>query len=173
MHHIRLDSAGKIMPSHARFRLISHALLASASVVSCSGAHVDTLNSSAAPGSDVGNTVLALDRSWGQAYVTGDIEFVDRILSPDWHSWTDHEGSDKAAELAEFRSGHSKSLENIIDNARVRVYGDAAVVEARERVRFRDAAGEHWLTWHITDVFIRRSAGWQVVASHQSTIPNP
>ena len=62
---------------------------------------------------------------------------------------------------------------NIIDNARVRVYGDAAVVEARERVRFQDAGGEHWLTWHFTDVFVRRSAGWQVVASDQSTIPNP
>ena len=99
------------MSSHARVRLISHALLASAWVASCSGAHVDSPNSSTASGSEVGNTVLALDRSWGQAYVTGDVEFVDRILSPDWRSWTDHEGSDKAAELAEFRSGRSKALD--------------------------------------------------------------
>lgn len=118
-------------------------------------------------------TVLELDRAWGQAYVRGDIDYVDRILSPDWRGWTDHKGSDKATELAEFRAGHSKSLENIIDNTRVRVYGDAAVVEGRERVRYRDGSGEHWLTWHIADVFIRRGDSWQVVASHQSTIPNP
>jgi hypothetical protein len=149
------------------------AFLTFASAVSCCGALTQAPNSSATSNSEATSTVLALDRAWGQAYVTGDIEFVDRILAPDWRSWTDHEGSDKAAELAEFRAGRSKSLENIIDNARVRVYGDAAVVEARERVRFRDAEGEHWLTWHITDVFIRRGAGWQVVASHQSTIPNP
>ena len=118
-------------------------------------------------------TVLELDREWGQAYVKGDVDFVDRILAPDWRGWTDHEGSDKASELAELRAGRSTSLDNIIDNARVRVYGDAAVVEARERVRYRDGAGEHWLTWHITDVFVRRGDQWQVVTSHHTTLPNP
>lgn len=118
-------------------------------------------------------TALELDRAWGQAYVKGDIEFVERILAPDWRGWTDHEGSDRASELAEFRSGRSKSLENIIDNARVRAYGDVVVVEARERVRYRDETGEHWLTWHITDVFARNGTQWQVVTSHQSTLPNP
>ena len=121
---------------------------------------------------DVAATVLKLDREWGQAYVKGDIDFVDRILAPDWRGWTDHEGSDKASELEEFRAGHSKSLENVIDSARVRVYGDTAVVEARERVRYRDNSGEHWLTWHITDVFVRRGERWQVVTSHGSTLPN-
>jgi hypothetical protein len=117
--------------------------------------------------------VLKLDREWGQAYVKGDIEFVDRILAPDWRGWTDHEGSDKASELAEFRAGHSKAQENLIDDARVRVYEDTAVVEARERVRYRDETGEHWLTWHITDVFVREGEQWQVVTSHGSTLPNP
>jgi ketosteroid isomerase-like protein len=118
-------------------------------------------------------TVLALERAWGQAYVTGDIAFVDKMLAPDWRGWTDTEESDKPHELAEFRAGHSKSLENIIDKARVRVYGDVAVVEARERVRYRDGSGEHWLTWHITDVLVHTGTQWQVVTSHQSTLPNP
>ena len=118
-------------------------------------------------------TVLALDREWGQAYVNNDIGFVDRILAPDWRGWTDRASSDKASELKDFRAGRNGSLENIIDNADVRVYGDTAVVEARERVRYRDAGGEHWLTWHITDVFVRKVGQWQVVTSHQSTLPNP
>jgi hypothetical protein len=33
--------------------------------------------------------------------------------------------------LAEFKPEVSQSLENVIDDARVRVYGDAAVVQAR------------------------------------------
>jgi Domain of unknown function (DUF4440) len=118
-------------------------------------------------------TILDLEHAWGQAYVKGDREFVERILAPEWHGWTDQEGSDKAAAMAEFKPGVSQSLENIIDDARVRVYGDAAVVQARERVRFRDESGEHWLTWHITDVYVRRANRWQVVASHTSTLPNP
>ena len=117
--------------------------------------------------------VLELDRAWGQAYVKGDIDVIDRTLAPDWRGWLDIEGSDKSTELAEFKAGKNRSLENIIDNARVRVYGNTAVVEARERVRFRDEKGEHWLTWHITDVFVEQGGRWQVVASHGSTIPNP
>ena len=117
--------------------------------------------------------VLELDRAWGQAYVKGDIDVIDRTLAPDWRGWLDTEGSDKATELAEFKAGKNRSLENIIDNARVRVYGNTAVVEARERVRFRDEKGEHWLTWHITDVFVEQGGQWQVVTSHGSTIPNP
>ena len=110
--------------------------------------------------------VLELDRAWGQAYVEGDIAVIDRTLAPDWRGWLDTEGSDKATELAEFKAGKNRSLENIIDNARVRVYGNTAVVEARERVRFRDNTGEHWLTWHITDVFVE--AGWTMASGHFS-----
>jgi ketosteroid isomerase-like protein len=117
--------------------------------------------------------VLELDRAWGQAYVKGDIAVIDRTIAPDWRGWLDTEGSDKATELADFKAGKNRSLENIIDNTHVRVYGGTAVVEARERVRFRDETGEHWLTWHITDVFVKLGGQWLVVASHGSTIPNP
>ena len=130
------------------------------------------LQSTPAPNS-VEVQVLELDRAWGQAYVKGDIDVIDRTLAPDWRGWLDTEGSDKATELAEFKAGKNRSLENIIDNARVRVYGNTAVVEARERIRFRDEKGEHWLTWHITDVFVKEGGQWQVVASHGYTIPKP
>jgi ketosteroid isomerase-like protein len=161
------------MASIPKLSRIFCASLTTVFFASCGDPHMKGHNVRTVSSSEAETTVLELDRAWGHAYVIGDINFVDRILSPDWRSWTDQSGSDKAAELAEFRAGHSKSLENIIDNARVRVYGDTAVVEARERVRFQDTGGEHWLTWHITDVFIRRHDSWQVVASHQSTIPNP
>jgi hypothetical protein len=46
-------------------------------------------------------TILDLEHTWGQAYVKGDRDFVDRILAPEWHGWTDLEGSDKAAAMAE------------------------------------------------------------------------
>jgi len=155
-------------------RSVAYGLLVAISTGACSGFGASASTPGGGHGDhDAATTVLELDREWGQAYVKGDIDFVDRILAPDWHGWTDHEGSDKASEIAEFRAGHSRSLENIIDNARVRIYWDAAVVEARERVRFRDESGEHWLTWHITDVFIRNGTQWQVVTSHQSTLPNP
>lgn len=162
------------MGSRSYWRVSPCGFIVMASMVSCSGSSFVAPNQRVGPPTQVSEaTILELDRAWGQAYVTGDVNFVDRILAPDWRSWTDLEGSNKESELADFRAGRSKSLENIIDDARVRVYGSAAVVEARERVRYRDEAGEHWLTWHITDVFILHGTQWQVVTSHQSTIPNP
>jgi hypothetical protein len=160
------------MPPSRGLSRISCTMIVAVLVAACNGHTIESHTAFAVSNSEVENEVLALDRAWGQAYVTGNIEFVDQLLSSDWRSWTDHDGSDKAVELAEFRAGHSRSLENIIDNARVRVYDNAAVVEARERVRFKDSSGEHWLTWHITDVFIRSGGSWHVVASHQSTLPN-
>ncbi len=76
------------------------------------------LSSTAAP-LNVEAEVLELDRAWGQAYVKGDIDVIDRTLAPDWRGWLDTEGSDKATELAEFKAGKNRSLENIFDNARV------------------------------------------------------
>jgi hypothetical protein len=92
--------------------------------------------------------ILEIDRAWGQAYVKGEIDVIDRIPAPDWREWLDTSGYDKDTELAEFTVGKNRSLENIIDNARVRVYDNSAVVEARGRVRFRDETGEHCVTWH-------------------------
>jgi len=102
-------------------------------------------------------TLLRLERAWGQAYVRGQIEVMDHLLAPEWTGWHDTTGTDRAKELAEFRAGKNRSLENIIDNARVLVYGDTAIVEARERIRSRDEKGEHWTTQHIPDVFVKHN----------------
>lgn len=123
--------------------------------------------------SDAAATVLALDRAWGQAYVTDDVAFVEQLLAPDWQGWLDGELADRATELSELRAGHRHADWNAIDEPRVRVYGDTAVVEARERVRYRDADGDHDASWRITDVFVRRRGAWQVVATHESSIPAP
>ena len=117
--------------------------------------------------------VLALDRAWGQAYVSGDVAFVERLLAPDWQGWLDGEVTDRATEIAELRAGHRHSDWNSIDEPRVRVYGETAVLEARERVRYLDEDGERSVAWRITDVFVRRHGVWQVVATHESSIPAP
>ena len=117
-------------------------------------------------------TVLALDRKWGQAYITGDVDFVDSLLATDWQGQFDGKINTRANELAELRAGRSQSAENTIDDARVRVYGDTAIVVAHEQVKYRDEGGEHTLNWRITDVFVREHSRWLVVVSHGSTMSN-
>lgn len=127
---------------------------------------------SAAP-AGLQDSLLALDRRWGQAYVHPDSAFVSGFVADDWHGWFDDHADNKASVLAAVGSSTPHSLEDIVDQATVRIFGQMAVIEARERNRVADAHGDHWVTRHITDVFIHRPDGWVVVASHDSRIPNP
>jgi ketosteroid isomerase-like protein len=122
----------------------------------------------------VADSLLALDRRWGQAYVTGDSAFVAGFLAEDWIGWFDDGQETKGSALAQLRTGAPRLLEDIVDQATVRVFGTMAIVQARERNRVADSTGaRHWETRHITDVFIVRKGRWMVVASHDSRIPNP
>ena len=131
---------------------------------------------SAAPSgapAELRDSLLALDRRWGQAYVHPDSAFVSGFVADDWHGWFDDHADNKASVLAAVGSSTPHILEDIVDHAMVRIFGQMAVIQARERNRVADAHGSHWVTRHITDVFIHRPEGWVVVASHDSRIPNP
>jgi hypothetical protein len=119
------------------------------------------------------DSLLALDRRWGQAYVRTDSAFVSGFVADDWHGWFDDHAENKASVLAAVGSSTPHILEDIVDQPTVRIFGQMAVIQARERNRVPDAHGDHWVTRHITDVFIHRRNGWVVVASHDSRIPNP
>ena len=119
------------------------------------------------------DSLLELDRRWGQAYVHGDSAFIASLIAVDYVGWFDEQAATRAFALAEVRTGAPRLLEDIVDQATVRVFGAMAVIQARERAKVPDAKGGHWETRHITDVFIQRSGRWVVVASHDSRIPNP
>jgi ketosteroid isomerase-like protein len=118
------------------------------------------------------DSLLALDRRWGQAYVRADTAFVADFVADDWVGWFDDRADNKASVMKAV-SGPPHTLEDIVDHATVRIFGQTAVIQARERNRIPDARGAHWVTRHITDVFVHRPRGWVVVASHDSRIPNP
>ena len=153
-------------------RQVLRILLVVAFLASCSDPRSASKNSGSPTAHEVADIVLELDRRWGQAYIKNDFDFVDHLLAPDWQGWLDGKAETKAESMAEFRAGHSSSLENTIDDAHVRVYGGTAIVEARERIKYRDDAGEHTITWRIMDVFVHQCSQWRVVATYESTIPN-
>ena len=119
------------------------------------------------------DSLLALDRRWGQAYVHRNTAFVAAFVADDWRGWFDDHADNKASALASAGSSSPPILEDIVDHAIVRIFGQMAVIQARERNRVPDANGGHWVTRHITDVIVHRPEGWVVVASHDSRIPNP
>ncbi len=57
-----------------------------------------------------------------------------------------------------------------IDDVRVRLYGSTAVVTGRTTASGRVKGAQVSTRLRFTDVFIKASTGWKVVASHASEI---
>jgi len=155
-------------------RTMKCALVAGMLILGAAGAPAAGQAPPLAQARTLGDSLLALDRQWGQSYVTGDSVFVAGLLADDWIGWFDDAQQDKAAALGDLRTGAPRLLDDILDEATVRVFGTTAVIQARERNRVADGTPTgHWETRHITDVFVLRHGRWVIVASHDSRIPNP
>jgi ketosteroid isomerase-like protein len=100
-----------------------------------------------------------------------DLAFLDRILADDFMT-TSSGGTvfTKAQLIANLKSGGYVFISAMLDDIKVRIYGDVAVVTGRNTVKGtlkgKDFSGqERW-----TDTFIKRDGRWQAVATHNSTI---
>jgi Domain of unknown function (DUF4440) len=111
-----------------------------------------------------------IQQDLAQAWVSGDRTTIERIISPEWRSTgPDGRSSDRAAvigDVFERRVHRIRRLE--IDDVRVQVFGDAAVVTGRTH-GIGDFAGTPYdVVIRFTDTFVRRASQWQAVASHSS-----
>lgn len=76
----------------------------------------------------------------------------------------------KAQVVANLKSGDLKFESSKVEDMKVRVYGDAAVVTSattdKGRYKGADVSGRY--RW--TDVFVRRGGRWQLVAAHGTRV---
>ena len=72
--------------------------------------------------------------------------------------------------LAQMKSGEIKYQKSKVDDMKVAVYGDAAVVTGRWTGRFVEKGKTVDSTERFTDTFVRQNGEWRCVASHGSTI---
>jgi len=115
--------------------------------------------------------LLKLEQDWTNALVKADVAFLDRIRAEDY-TWTDAQGVvwNKAQSDAALTSGEDVISSMVVDDMKVRVYGDAAVVTGRntmkETLKGKDISGQE----RFTDTWIKKAGRWQCVASHGSKI---
>ncbi len=124
--------------------------------------------------SDPVASLTELEHTLASAWVKGDRPFIEALLAPDW-TVTDPTGKvlTRQQVLDEaFVTGDRKIATMAVDDLRVRLLGDAAVVTGRTRASgtYRGNTGSAVL--RFTDVFVRIGTRWQVVASH-GTIVTP
>ena len=113
----------------------------------------------------------ALEEKWDTANLKGDTAtlsaiFVDTFIS------TSNEGKarTKAEILAQLKSGEVKYETSKVDDMKVFVYGDAAVVNGRWKAKFVEKGKLVDDSERFTDTYIRQNGQWRCVASHSSTI---
>ena len=122
----------------------------------------------------VEDTLIQIEHEWGNALLKADVAALSRCLGDDWViTYSDGTLVTKPMALADLKEGALRIESFRLDDVKVRVYGDTAVVTGliTEKSKFRDknTSGVR----RFTDVFVRRDGRWQAVASHESNVSAP
>jgi len=130
-----------------------------------------TENKNVAQNSSFEQEIIKLERERLDAYARADREAFNRIVADDF-TMTHSDGGvfDKAQERDVLRpSTASRPLPAlIIEDIRVRAYGDAAVITGR-LVEQGERVGR--VSLHFTNTYVRRQGRWQIVAGQLTRLP--
>jgi ketosteroid isomerase-like protein len=116
--------------------------------------------------------LIQIEGELAVAWPKGDRETIDRILAPDW-SVINALGQVQTKEQVmreAFQSGTLKVRSARIDEIKVRLFGNTAVVTGHSVSEGSYAGKPFGANLRFTDVFVKRKQGWQAVASHASAI---
>lgn len=149
--------------------IVGYCILLAATIMSVEGIAMSITGD--ASQSDAEVELLALERQFEQAVIKGDLEALERLVSDDWII-IGPEGKviPKAAFVAVIKSGALTHSAMELDDTRVRVYGDAAVVTGRA-ITTGAFQGQGFTTRErSTDVFVRQQGQWRCVLTQLTAI---
>ena len=111
-----------------------------------------------------------IQQTLAKAWVAGDRSTIERMIAPEWRSTgPDGRGTDRASVLAEVFEKRVHTIRRLeIDDVRVHVFGDTAVVTGRTHGVGEFGGAPYDVVIRFTDTFVRRKGQWQAVASHSS-----
>lgn len=126
--------------------------------------------------SSVEAELMQLERDIGQANINRDKTFFERIEADEF-IYTDSGGgiTTKAQDVASLDKpiGEFKLVSYEVDEMKVKVYGDTAVVWGRVTTTLKGKDREVVNKSRFTDTFVKREGRWQLVAGHSSRIREP
>ena len=117
--------------------------------------------------------LVEMQQELARAWVAGDRVFIERVIAQDW-TGTGPTGvvTTRAQLLAPTFEQRIQRIDRVeIDNVQVRVFGDSAVVTGRTHSVGSINGVAYDVRLRFTDIFVKRSGQWQVVASHGSLLP--
>lgn len=108
--------------------------------------------------------VRQLNDDWVKAMMRADAATLDRIMSDDFFFTYPLEGDDKDQFIADVTSGNLKIEHISREQVSVRVFGQTAVLTARDSAKWlyngRELAGQY----KIMSIFVERNGRWQLCA---------
>ena len=120
--------------------------------------------------------LMQIERDIGQANIRRDKAYFERIEADEF-IFTDSGGglTTKAEDVASLDKpvGDVKLVSYEVDDMKVRLYDDTAVVTGRTTTVSRAKDREFMSKSRFTDVFVKRNGKWQLVAGHSSRIREP
>jgi ketosteroid isomerase-like protein len=117
--------------------------------------------------------LIKLENEWMEAAFKHDIasiEKLSRMMADEFIMTYDGSNFTKAQILEFVKSREEELLSFVMDERKVRVYGDVAVVMCRNTYKMRSAGKETTDQVRFTDTWIKREGRWQCVAAHNSTV---
>jgi|SRR6185312_3581169 len=116
-------------------------------------------------------TLIALERMWGQAQLTRDSAALERLVSPGFVN-TEWDGTvdDRAKFLSDIRDPLYKPASMSLRDISIKLYGNTAIVVGvyHAEGQYRDRPYDH--VGRFTDTWILVDGRWQCVASHASLL---
>lgn len=115
--------------------------------------------------------LLAMEKTWTDALEKKDLNAVGLILA-DEYMIIDDEGlvRDKTATLSRLKSSDNSISTAVVDELKVRIYGNVAVVTGRQTEKSTEKGKNTSGSYRYTDVWVNRGKGWQVVNTHESKV---
>jgi ketosteroid isomerase-like protein len=115
--------------------------------------------------------LLIMEHLWNEAQVNRDARVLDAMIGSQFTN-TEYDGevSDKAKFLADIKDPQFKPTSLTIQDVKVNMYADAAVVVGIYRTKgmYENKPYEH--VGRFTDTWIYTEGRWQCVASHTSLL---
>jgi ketosteroid isomerase-like protein len=119
-------------------------------------------------------TLIRLECDIADAQVKHDLPLLEQVIADEFVvTVSDGRMLTKADALGVFESGELEILSAVLTDMKVRVYGETAVATYISHLHVRVHGRETSASERDTDVFVRRSGEWRLVASHGTTIRQP
>jgi ketosteroid isomerase-like protein len=113
----------------------------------------------------------AIEEQWEAASLKADVATLGSLLAETFISISaDGHMQTKAEMLAALKSGEVKFEKSDVDELKVQLYGNAAVMTGRWTGKVVEKGTPSESTERFTDTFIKQNGQWKCVASHSSPI---